>query len=303
MSISISTSTSRYYVTCNIMGGLGNQLFQIFATISYAIRNNKYFIFPYTTQLNAYRYSFWNSFLIDLSIYTTINSIWKKTNMELLSNIPTYREHNFHHAEIPSTDESLMLLGYFQSYKYFIEEQHVIFKMIQLREQQQNIKEEFLNELFTDYENTIFISLHFRLGDYITLPNYYPILPIEYYRKSIDYLLSFLPSHKKIKVLYFCEKPDNVIVLPKIKELQINFRDENLQFIKVSDEIVDWKQVLIMSICHHNIIANSTFSWWGAYFNNYENKKVCFPSIWFGTALSNNKIDDLCPNSWKKITT
>jgi len=283
------------------MGGLGNQLFQIFTTIAYGIRHNKLFIFPYITQLDAKRHSYWNSFLIDLSLYTTLNSNWKKTNNKLLTNIPIFRENTFHHVEIPSTDTSLSLFGYFQSYRYFIHEQENIYKMIQLREQQQKIKEEFYNELFTDYDNTVFISLHFRLGDYVQLPQCHPILSLKYYQKSIDYLLSFLPSQNKIKILYFCEKADNNIVLPKIRELQNIFKDENLSFIKVPDEIVDWKQVLVMSLCHHNIIANSTFSWWGAYFNNYANKMVCFPSVWFGVACSDHKMHDLCPISWKKI--
>jgi hypothetical protein len=289
------------YVTCNIMGGLGNQLFQIFTTIAYGIRHNKLFIFPYFAQLDEKRQSYWNSFLIDLSLYTTLNSNWKQTNTKLLTNIPIYKETTFHHVEIPLVEDSLLVFGYFQSYKYFRNEQEIIYRMIQLREQQNKIKEEFNHELFLDYDNTIYISLHFRLGDYVQLPECHPILSIDYYRKSITYLLSFLPSHKKINILYFCEKTDNDIVLPKIRELQNIFKEENLCFLKVSDDIPDWKQVLIMSVCHHNIIANSTFSWWGAYFNNCENKMVCFPSVWFGVLLSDKKMHDLCPISWKKI--
>lgn len=293
---------SNSYVTCNIMGGLDNQLFQIFTTIAYGIRHNKLFIFSYDKQIDLKRHSYWDSFLIDLILYTTINPIWKKTNIELLQNVPKYyKENTFHHVEIPVIEDSVLLFGYFQSYKYFINEQETIYKMIQLREQQQKIKEEFYNELFTDYDNTVFISLHFRLGDYVSLPEYHPVLSLKYYQKSISYLLSFLPSHKKIKILYFCEKTDNDIIFPKIKELQTIFKDENIHFIKVPDVIVDWKQVLIMSCCHHNIIANSTFSWWGAYFNNNHHKMVCYPSVWFGVACSDHKMHDLCPNSWKKI--
>ena len=62
--------------------------------------------------------------------------------------------------------------------------------------------------------------------------------------------------------------------------------------------------MLTMSLCQHHIIANSTFSWWGAYFgyalvNN--NKLVYYPSIWFGSGLGDKKMDDLFPEGWKKI--
>ena len=70
---------------------------------------------------------------------------------------------------------------------------------------------------------------------------------------------------------------------------------------KVKDDIPDWKQLLIMSICHHNIIANSTFSWWGAYFNTNPTKLVCYPNAWFGIKKQNYIMNDLFPENWKKI--
>ena len=96
-------------------------------------------------------------------------------------------------------------------------------------------------------------------------------------------------------------KVDNEMVLQKIQALQHMFKEENLSFIKVSDDIADWKQVLIMSNCHHHINANSTFSWWGAYFNSSPLKIVCYPNIWFGVNLQDKQMHDLCPEKWKKI--
>ena len=291
--------TSLPFISCKIMGGLGNQLFQIFTTIAYSFRQKISFIFPYMLQLDEKRHSYWNSFLADLYKNTTINPEWRMNNNHLVS-IPTYHETVFQFQEIPKVKISFKLLGYFQSYKYFAEEQESIFKLIHLREQQQIILHEF-QYLFNDLENVTYISLHFRLGDYILLQEYHPIISLEYYKKSIDYILSFLSSFRKIKIVFFCEKNDNVIVSDKINKLKSIFREENIEFIKVKDEIPDWKQLLIMSICHHNIIANSTFSWWGAYFNMNPHKLVCYPSSWFGVKKQNVILDDLFPDTWKKI--
>ena len=73
------------------------------------------------------------------------------------------------------------------------------------------------------------------------------------------------------------------------------------KFIKSDQSIEDWKQMLMMSCCRHNIIANSSFSWWSAYFNSHTDKIVCYPSQWFGPNLAHNDTRDLCPDSWKKI--
>ena len=97
--------------------------------------------------------------------------------------------------------------------------------------------------------------------------------------------------------LYFCQKQDNNVVKKKIIILKEKF--PQLTFIKASDEKEDWEQMLMMSCCEHNIIANSSFSWWGAYFNRNKDKIVCYPSVWFGSKSSNNT-KDLCPNEWIK---
>ena len=71
-------------------------------------------------------------------------------------------------------------------------------------------------------------------------------------------------------------------------------------FIQCSYSVNDYEQLLLMSLCHHNIIANSTFSWWGAYFNSNPEKVDCYPSTWFG-AKCNHSSRDLFPDNWVKI--
>jgi hypothetical protein len=73
-----------------------------------------------------------------------------------------------------------------------------------------------------------------------------------------------------------------------------------LKFQRANPLLSDWEQMLLMSLCEDNIIANSSFSWWSAYFNSSVDKIVCYPSVWFGKDLKHN-IKDLCPSKWRKI--
>ena len=103
-------------------------------------------------------------------------------------------------------------------------------------------------------------------------------------------------------ILYFNEKEDAADVLTKIELIKkeypfIEFKCANND----SSHTEDWQQLLLMSCCQHNIIVNSTFSWWGAYFNNNPQKIVCYPKEWFGVNLKSHDISDMCPGSWYKI--
>ena len=120
---------------------------------------------------------------------------------------------------------------------------------------------------------------------------------LEYYEKSLLYIASKAPNDKH--VLYFCEEKDVEKVNVIINQLKENL--SNIRFIQCPLHFKDWEQLLIMSCCHHNIIANSTFSWWGAYLNQNNNKIICYPSLWFGEKKKHLDIKDLFPDNWIKI--
>ena len=274
-------------ISCELMGGLGNQLFQIFATISYAIKYKQAFQFLKKDFLGK-RTTYWNSFLLSLKEFTTLN----------LTKMQVIKETKFNYQELPVPNESVntntKLHGYFQSYKYFESSFDSICRLIQLDNQKTTIKYKYMH----NFDNLI--SMHFRLGDYKSLQEYHPLLPFKYYKNSIKHIID-KTSNSKLKVLYFCEKEDNEDVQDIIELLHICYPD--CRFIKGYDDAADWEQMLMMSICHHNIIANSTFSWWSAYFNTHEDKIVCYPDIWFGPKLIDvNNTCDLFPEKWNKIS-
>jgi len=282
-------------ITIQLMGGLGNQLFQLFSTIAYALEHGHQFIFSFSDTLDVGRTrpTYWNRFLSNLKKYTTYQH--PTINNYMLENLPKYREPGFTYTNIPFvfTDRPFSLFGYYQSYKYFVKYQEDVYSLISLEQQKLDIRKEYGEILDFDYT----ISMHFRLGDYKNLQSHHPIMPVEYYTNAMEYILSSLYTTTDfIRVLYFCEEEDNDIVKTTIDKLRNQFNQyEHLEFVKVDDTIEDWKQLLLMASCQNHIIANSSFSWWGAYLNAYLYKIVCYPCKWFGPAMGNVNTADLFP--------
>jgi len=286
------------YITINLMGGLGNQLFQIFTAISLSLKYKIPFKFIYSDVLTTgiHRPTYWNNFLSSLKIFTDphLNTY----------NYIMFREPNFHFSSINLTSvinqiktRGIMLHGYFQSYKYFQERFKDILKLIKFNDIQNNIK----NKYSSYFGDNIVISLHFRLGDYKEKQEFHPIMNELYYVSSLNKIVNILNiDTERLKILYFCEKEDNDIVFKKIDKICNMCNVSKKNFVKIDDTVNDWEQMILMSCCNHNIIANSSFSWWGAYFNHNPDKIVCYPSIWFGDKIKNNT-NDLFPSEWIKI--
>lgn len=283
-------------ITCNLMGGLGNQLFQIYTVISYAIKRNHDFEFINTDSLGVgsttVRNTYWKSLFSKLSRFL----FDEYPNFHIV-----FREDGYRYKNIPGhllqPNTNIMLYGYFQSYKYFHQNYKLICLVLDIFEKRQDIlklcvTKNILN--ISKLNNTI--SLHFRMGDYKNLQVYHPIMSYEYYKNAIHYILKNIDYTPNI--LYFCEDQDIEDVNEIIQKLNIEF--PSIQFSRASNSLNDWQQLLIMSACRNNIIANSSFSWWGAYFNSYQDKIVCYPSNWYGPAC-NHDTSDLFPPEWIKI--
>jgi lipopolysaccharide biosynthesis protein len=280
------------------MGGLGNQLFQIFTVISYAIKYKHIFKFINAQELGAdgctKRKTYWKTFLFKLTGF-------------LIDQYPSfdivYREPGFPFNEFPydylknNNNVNIMLHGYFQSYKYFQENYDIICRMLNVAEKRLDILEEVVDKYHSMEFLEKSVSMHFRLGDYKKSPDYHPIMSEDYYKKSLQHIVNhidYIPN-----ILYFCEDEDVESVNETIQLLKSEF--PTIEFERAANTLDDWQQMLLMSCCNHNIIANSSFSWWGAYFNVNPAKIVCYPSVWFGPKMSDVDVSDLFPDEWVKI--
>jgi hypothetical protein len=276
------------------MGGLGNQMFQIFTTVSYAIKNSKEFFFLNQYQLaggTTVRYTYWTSFLSSLTPFLK----------NVMPRLHCFQEPSFNYSKIPDnlSNDGLMLVGYFQSPKYFNEYNNTICKLLKIEQKKTAIK-----EMCQINDSEQIISMHFRMGDYKKHPNVYPILGEQYYSNAISYILNShttnpLITKKDVKILYFCEDNDLGEVTAIIQILQQKFK--TLKFERANSLLQDWEQMLLMSVCNHNIMANSTFSWWGAYLNNSCDKIVCYPNKWF-MPQANMNVSDLFLEDWMGIS-
>ena len=305
-------------ITCQIMGGLGNQLFQIFTTMAYAFEQKQEFGFMYTSFsiVMTMRTTYWNTLLINLK---------KITHPNLPKEHRVLKEKGFHYTPLPNllppininynddfSPTLTILYGYFQSPQYFEKYWKQIYEMVGFDGFKEKIREK-AEEIYglIDFQNAI--SMHFRIGDYKLIPAHYEILSYEYYEKSLRFILTKIKKREKKnknlekniklekKVFYFCEEKDKEevdIIIVRLKQVF-----PLVEFSRVDNNVwEDWEQMMLMSCCKFNIIANSTFSWWGAFLNTIENRVVCYPSVWFGPKNAHLDTRDLFHDlSWEKI--
>jgi hypothetical protein len=279
-------------ITIELQGGLGNQLFQIFTVINYALENRTQFLLPYEKKDKfsaggSKRPTYWDSIFKELKTFTT--------NKGIRAEIFPEREFKYNKLPVFNNKKPTKLFGYFQSPKYFENHYNNIIKLLDIKTKQLNISQKH----FFIQNSHVYVSLHFRIGDYKTPQhsNFHPIQTVEYYEKAIRHITEQVD--KPIIIMYFCEDEDIIQVNEMIGSLKTIY--PKVSFERGGVQLDDWEQMLLMSCCDHHIIANSTFSWWGAYFNDKPVKIVCYPEKWFSSEPHNTGTVDLFPEGWVKI--
>ena len=240
--------------------GLGNQLFMIFTSLSHALKKNKPLVIYDPYKRPKHRPAYWDTFLRQLQPFVSFSLPDKE---------PFQESHFSEFRDIPTEVE--VISGYFQNHRYFEDHAYAITDFIGIREMQRAL------HLNLQPRNT---SMHFRLGDYQTASR----IGLDYYLRALTTLVSLKP----ISYVYFVyELADYKQVYMWIKSLHQHF--PQITFLELDQTLNDYQTLLAMSRCENNIISNSTFSWWGAYFNDFTDKTVITPKF---------LADDASPSTW-----
>lgn len=278
-------------VTAHLMGGLGNMLF-IVATC-FALSKK------YKVKLRFYcNPNVWRDVKRRM---IQCYKIFEKFDIDCVNNRKsgiTFREPYFFYDSITLDRRNhSCIYGYFQSYKYF-----------------DAYKTEFINMLHNPYKNAIcddlekyffkhkqqgkqergvkeveFVSIHVRRTDYLTLSDIHLNLGTTYYEEAISNF-----SKEKSIFLIFSDDVEFIQSEPLFQTLVNKYiiTDQD-------DEYCFW----LMAACDHNIIANSSYSWWASYINSNPNKLVVYPSKWFGPNGPVYKMHDIMPPENKNYKT
>lgn len=137
-------------------------------------------------------------------------------------------------------------------------------------------------------KGVITVAVHIRRGDYQSatfIEGFGNCCPLEYYKRAFSYMNEHIPNAKYV---FFSDD---------MQWVKDNIKVENAIYVDHNYGVDSWQDMYLMSLCSHNIIANSTFSWWGAWLNNNPQKIVVAPKRWWSTIEN----DDVVPDSWIRL--
>jgi len=269
-------------ITGHLMGGMGNLLF-ILATCYTLSKKYKSTLKFYTKmwndnkRKNITKYTMFKNFQLDSAAIRNYNI--------------TYRERNFFYEGIYFDSRiNNCIYGYFQSYKYFDKCKTEFIQMIH-NPYSQIVESTIHQYKQNNKDNNVLvpISVHVRRTDYLSLSHIHLNLDMKYYLDAI--------SHFSTENSIFIIFSDDVAFIqnePTFKNLPHKIIVDN-----PDDEFCFW----LMSACTHNIIANSSYSWWASYVNSNPDKLVISPETWFGPCGPQHKIRDIIPdtNNYKLV--
>jgi len=289
-------------IISQLAGGLGNQMFQYALGRTLSVRLNTRLLLDIS---NFDEYQLHNGFELSdifnvdveiannkdldqvLGIQSRCRQFMKKPYLSFIRKKQLICEPHFHYwSEVNRLSGNCYLAGYWQSEKYFLDAEDQIRKEFTFTDPLNFRNKEVANKI--SQENSI--SLHVRRGDYVSSSlnsSIYESCSPDYYTRSINYL------SERISAPTFYIFSDD---LTWAKEnLKIDFPHVYVDINYGKNSYTDMR---LMSLCKHNIIANSSFSWWGAWLNSSKDKMVVAPQKWFKTALDAR---DLLPKNWIKL--
>ncbi len=256
-------------ITTFLMGGMGNQAFQIAHTIAFCLKHGDQYQIPQHTVKDQ-----WPVYFTHFPPLTTSFDFFG-----------TYREKGHEYNEIPRK-EQIAFEGYWQSYKYFEKYRPQIIEAFK-----PTIDNQVKKEIASSIPEGI-VAIHVRRGDYVGQENMHPVVTMGYLTRAIKHF-NYL---KYFRFLVFSDD------IAWCKEHLNNERIVGSRF-RYSENRTAQEDMYAMSICSHNIISNSTYSWWAAWFNANPKKIVVTPheDDWFGPDYKHLNVSDLLPADWIRI--
>lgn len=258
-------------ISVNLIGRLGNNLFQMAAALSLADRHH-------TNCARTNTYDYLNAFNLSDIPHTQSTTT------------ATFSEKKFSfNEEFLNLSNNTHLSGYFQSYKYFENisdkiKNNFTFKTFV----SDNVTANGYGYLNDDSNNIT--GIHVRRTDYLTIQHAHPVCPLSYYETCLSKI------HNTDTVLVFSDDP---------MWCRQTFADSKYKIIDLDLHCV----LFMMTKVKNLIIANSSFSWWGAWLNDHPEKTIFAPKQWFGNTLPYRAADinlqnctkDLFPNTWNVL--
>jgi hypothetical protein len=277
-------------IVIKLQGGLGNQMFQYAFGVALAEKYQDeltfelgYFKDSSSRQLGL---SYFNTIIPEISeathnrFYTLKNRILKKLNLYSLSHYIVHYQQHFNYYSIDhKKNKTILYVGYWQSPINFQ-------KVSGLLKQQFTLKTNSITPAdiaLVSQDETV--AIHVRRGDYLIGENakVHTNLSIEYYIKAVEKMQQLMPQSK-----YIVFSDDIEWVIDNLK-IPVQWQPMHNQ------EYRDVDIMMLMSKCSHQIIANSTFSWWAAWLNINVNKIIIRPKNWFANGINES---DLIPDTW-----
>lgn len=220
-----------------------------------------------------------------------LNAIWKLRRQlegKKFFGTKVIEEAHFEYdSSLFEVEPNTYIHGFFQSEKYFSKIENKIREDFQFKVQPDEANQRIIEKI----QSTNSLSLHIRRGDYVQkkrFQNKYSTCSLDYYKRAVELVVEKVQN----PVLFiFSDDKDWV------KE-NLNFPYETV-YVDNNSGSKSYEDLRLMSLCRHNIIANSSFSWWGAWLNNNKEKIVIAPQKWF----NDEKIvqTDVIPENWIRL--
>ncbi len=290
-------------IIVQLIGGLGNQMFQ------YAMARRLAILKKTDLKFDISCFDHYEDRKYDLGCFNIVEDfasnqeirrlkgpdgriprkIFKIINKRKPYSKRSYIKERYHYYDpgVVEVSGDVYLEGYWQSEKYFKEIEEIIRSEFKIKNKPDPVN----NRLGSLILGSQSVSVHIRRGDYVTDPTVnkvHGICTMEYYNIAIDKIL------KTIKDPHFFIFSDDLAWAEN--NLRIN---HPTTFINENSGNKSYEDMRLMSLCSHNIIANSSFSWWGAWLNENPDKIVIAPKKWFNDQRINTK--DQIPESWQRI--